>query len=109
MFVMEHKLRMDSNHKTLSVHKDDLIEIDLDETPTAGFNWEIESIDESNCELVSSEYHVYAGAGIGGGGFRSMIFRIKNPGNCTIKLKNWQRWSGDIYQQFEVKVVATTD
>ena len=103
---MEHKLTMDSNQKTLTVHKGDLIEIDLDETPTAGYNWEIESMGNKNCKLVSSEYHVYARAGIGGGGIRSMIFRVEDAGNCNIKLKNWQRWSGDIYQHFEVNVVA---
>ena len=103
---MEHKLTMDSNQKTLTVHKGDLIEIDLDETPTAGYNWEVESIDKVNCILVSSEYNVYERAGIGGGGIRSMIFRVENSGNCKIKLKNWQRWSGDIYQQFEVNVDA---
>lgn len=98
---------MDSNKKTLTVHKGDQIEIDLDETPTAGYNWEVESIENINCKLLTSDYKVYESAGIGGGGIRSMIFHVENSGNCTIKLKNWQRWSGDIYQRFEVNIVVT--
>ena len=104
---MRHKLTMDSNQTTLTVQKGDTIEVELDETPTAGYNWEVESMDENICDLVSSEYKIYAQAGIGGGGVRNMVFRIKNPGDGTIRLKNWQRWSGDIYQSFSVNVNAS--
>jgi predicted secreted protein len=104
---MQHSVSIDSNKKTLTVQKGDTIEIELDETPTSGYNWEVDSVDQNLCELVSSDYSLYAHAGIGGGGVRTMIFRIKNSGNGTIKLKNWQRWSGDVYQSFEVAVKAS--
>jgi len=103
---MEHTLTMDNNQKTLVVQKGDTIRIELDETPTAGYNWEVERLDENLCELVSSDYKVYATAGIGGGGIRSMIFRIKSAGSTSISLENRQRWSGDVYQKFSVTVTV---
>ena len=101
---MEHTLTADSNQKSIAVKKGDTISVELDETPTAGYNWEVARIDENICELVSSEYKVYTTAGIGGGGSRKMIFSIKNAGTGSIALENRQRWSGDVYQRFNVTI-----
>jgi predicted secreted protein len=88
------------------VHKGDTIEIQLEETPTAGYSWEVDSMNSNIFELQSSDYKLYDEAGIGGGGMRTMLFLVKNSGNGNIKLKNTQRWSGDIYKQFEINVDA---
>jgi len=49
---------------------------------------------------------MYEGAGIGGGGLRTMVFLFDKQGQGKIKLKNSQRWSGDVYKQFEIDVSA---
>jgi predicted secreted protein len=102
---MHHKISADSN-SSIAVHKGDTIEIQLEETPTAGYSWEVDSMNSNIFELQSSDYKLYDEAGIGGGGMRTMLFLVKNSGNGNIKLKNTQRWSGDIYKQFEINVDA---
>ena len=104
---MQHTLTMNDNKKTVTVQKGDTIEIELDENMTTGFNWDIDKADENICELVASEYQLPANSAMGGGGVRTMIFRVKNTGTASIRLKNWQRWSGSIYQNFEVTVKAS--
>lgn len=102
---MHHKVSVGSN-TNIAVHKGDTIEIQLEETPTAGYSWEIDNMDTNIFELQSSDYKLYNEGGIGGGGLRTMIFLVDGQGNGRIKLKNAQRWSGDIYQKFEVNVHA---
>ncbi|WP_276504300.1 protease inhibitor I42 family protein [Terrimonas pollutisoli] len=102
---MHHKVFAGSN-TSIAVHKGDTIEIQLEETPTAGYSWEIDNMDTNIFELQSSDYKLYNEGGIGGSGLRTMIFLVDGQGNGRIKLKNSQRWSGDIYQKFEVNVHA---
>lgn len=92
--------------RNISVHKGDTIEIQLDEVPTSGYAWEIDSLNNNVAELVSNEYKLYNEAGIGGGGKRILKFIVRNPGTGSIKLKNAQRWSGDVYKKFELDVSA---
>jgi predicted secreted protein len=103
---MHHKISGDNNNKNIVVHKGDTIEIQLDETPTTGYSWEIDNIDSHILDFQSSDYKMYTTAGIGGGGIRSMKFLVNGHGNGFIKLKNWRKWNGDIYQQFEIDVNA---
>src|SRR5687767_6271268 len=102
---MHHKISADNN-SSIAAHKGDTIEIQLEETPTAGYSWEVDSMNSNIFELQSSNYKLYDEAGIGGGGMRTMLFLVKNSGNGNIKLKNFQRWSGDIYKKFEINVDA---
>jgi predicted secreted protein len=103
---MHHKISADSNAKSIAVHKGDTIEIQLEETPTAGYSWEIDNIDSNIVKLQSSDYKLYNEGGIGGSGIRTMVFLVDGQGNGKLRLKNSQRWSGDIYRQFEVNVNA---
>ncbi len=102
---MNHKISADSS-TSIAVHKGDTIEIQLDETPAAGYSWEIDNMNSNIFTLQSSDYKLYDNSGVGGGGIRTMLFLVNNQGSGNIKLKNSQRWSGDIYKQFEVSVDA---
>lgn len=101
---MHHKISGDDNNKNIVVHNGDTIEIQLHETPTTGYSWEIAEVDTQVLRFQSSDYKIYDTAGLGGGGIRSMRFLVNGEGNGSIKLKNWRKWSGDIYQQFEIDV-----
>ena len=101
---MHVKIGAAENNRLVNVHKGDLLEIELDETPTAGYSWEVENLDGSLLGLQSNEYNLYEGAGVGGGGLRRMVFLVTGQGKGSIRLKNAQRWSGDIYQRFEVNI-----
>jgi predicted secreted protein len=94
----------DSNNKTIQVHTEDTIEISLNETPTAGYEWVIDNLSGDVCKLQSSGYKPNASGAVGGSGMRTMVFVIIKTGKGHIKLKNWQRWSGDIYKNFEISI-----
>lgn len=100
---MHHKIAADDS-SAITAHKGDTIEVQLDETPTTGYAWEIDSLDNNILELQSSDYKLYEEAGIGGGGRRTMLFLVKNTGTGNVRLKNAQRWSGDVYKKVEIKV-----
>ena len=103
---MHQQLNSDSNNKTIAAHIGDTVEIVLDETLTAGYEWAIENMTEDILQLQSSDYKPGDAGAIGGSGLRKMVFAIIKPGKGRIKLKNWQRWSGDIYKNFEVGIQA---
>ena len=105
MIFMHHTISGDGNSQ-LAVHKGDTIEIQLEETPTAGYSWDIDKMDANLFELQSSDYKMYTEGGIGGSGMRTMIFLVEGKGNGKIRLKNFQRWSGDVYRKFELSVNA---
>jgi predicted secreted protein len=90
----------------IAVHQGDTIEIQLEETPTAGYSWEVDNMDSNIFKLKSSDYKLYNEGGIGGSGIRTMVFRVDGHGNGKIRLKNSQRWSGDVYRKFELNVNA---
>jgi len=103
---MNHKISADKTNKKIVVDKGDTIEIELDESPTTGYSWEIIEIGGNVLGLQSNEYKRNKIVGIGGGGIRSLKFLVNEQGNGSIKLKNWRKWSGDIYQQFQLDVEA---
>ena len=102
---MHHKISAGSN-TNIAAHKGDIIEVQLDETPTAGYSWEVDNIDSNIVKLQSSDYKLYNEGGIGGSGMRTMVFLVDGHGNGKIRLRNSQRWSGDIYRKFELSVNA---
>jgi predicted secreted protein len=102
---MHHKISADSN-TSIAAQKGDIIEVQLEETPTAGYSWEIDKIDSNIVKLQSTDYKLYKEGAIGGSGMRTMVFLVDGQGNGKIRLINAQRWSGDIYRQFEVNVNA---
>ena len=60
---MHHKISGDNNNKNIVVHKGDTIEIQLDETPTTGYSWEIDKVDSQILGFQSSDYKIYDTAG----------------------------------------------
>lgn len=94
--------------KTVEVGRDDRIEIRLPESPTTGFAWSIDVVDEQILGLEGSEFSLPATAGIGGGGVRTFAFRTKRAGSARIDLKLWREWEGDasIIERFHVLIVV---
>ncbi|MEP6725612.1 MAG: protease inhibitor I42 family protein, partial [Bacteroidota bacterium] len=97
---MHKQVGPESNNTTLTAHPGDTIGIQLNETLTAGYEWAVDSIAEDCCQLQSSDYIVNQDAAIGGSGLRKMVFLVTKKGDGNIKLKNYQRWSGDIDKTF---------
>lgn len=102
---MLHQIGIDDNRQIIHASAGDTIQLQLEENPTTGYSWAIENA-EPFFTLQHNDYQLLSGAGIGGGGTRTIVFKVEQSGSGKISLKNKQPWSGDVYQTFEVDVKA---
>lgn len=91
-----------NNNQHIEIAVNDTITIQLDESPTTGYRWEVVELDKTNLELLSEDYDQYPNAGIGGGGRKIIQLKVLKKAAGRIKLYNRQPWSGDIYKTFEI-------
>lgn len=91
--------------KSLEVSSGDTLSLQLPENPTTGYRWAVQSPENQNLELQSSEFSPPS-SGIGGSGQRVFTFRAKSSGTATLQLKEWREWEGDrsILNRFELTV-----
>jgi inhibitor of cysteine peptidase len=83
------------NGKTIEVQVGDSVVVRLPENPTTGFAWAIDKGSDDVLPLEASEYSPAAGAGVGGGGQRSLTFKATRAGTVGLQLKLWREWEGD--------------
>ena len=100
---MEHQITIENKGETVFASLDDTIRIELEENPTTGYSWVLEQ-ETPMFLIVSNNYHLPKGRGVGARGMRTIILKIVQNGNSQINLKNWQRWSGSVYQTIELFV-----
>ncbi|HEY9628009.1 MAG TPA: protease inhibitor I42 family protein [Coleofasciculaceae cyanobacterium] len=91
--------------KSLEVSSGDTLSLQLPENPTTGYRWAVQSPENQNLELQSSEFSPPS-SGIGGSGQRVFTFRAKSSGTANLQLKEWREWEGDrsILNRFELTV-----
>jgi inhibitor of cysteine peptidase len=80
---------------TIDVHAGDTIVVRLPENPTTGFTWAIDKVRDNVIRLRSSEYSPASGAGVGGGGVRSLVFEAISAGTVRLQLKHRREWDAD--------------
>jgi len=85
---------------------DETILVRLDETPTTGYRWALEHIDNQVLDAEGSEFQLPANAAIGAAGKRTFAFKTRTPGSGRIALKLWREWEGpgSVIDRFEVSV-----
>ena len=81
--------------RTVAINSGDKIVVRLEENPTTAYVWQVEQLDPGVLELVSDDYEIAAGSGIGGGGERKLVFRANNPGTSPLRLKSVRQWEPD--------------
>jgi inhibitor of cysteine peptidase len=89
------KLSREDNGKLIELRQGDVIILSLQETPTTGYRWAVDNIDEKILELQNEGFHIAPKAGIGGSGTRTFSFRAIAVGSVNLKLKLWREWAGD--------------
>ena len=89
------KLVIEDNGKLIKLRQGDVIIISIHETPTTGYRWTVDNVDEKILELQSEGFHIAPEAGLGGSGTRSFSFRAIKAGSVNLKLKLWREWLGD--------------
>lgn len=90
--------------KTFHVLKGDSISIRLEENPTTGYRWVVDSFDNQVLELQGSSYSALPGAGIGAGGMRTFNLLAKFQGTANLQLSLRREWesSNAAIEHFEV-------
>jgi inhibitor of cysteine peptidase len=91
-----------NNKQHIEVAVNDTIQIQLDESPTTGYKWEVIELNKNDLQVLSEDYERYPNAGIGGGGIKMIKLKVLKKASGRIRLENRQPWSGDVYKRFEV-------
>ena len=93
------------NGTTISIHRDQLLQITLPENATTGYRWAVDHYDQALIEPMGSTSH-YTGAAVGSGGMVDFMFGFKTVGTGSLGLKLWRHWEGDssISNRFSIRV-----
>ena len=99
---------VDARHRgsTIDAESGETIQVRLDETPTTGYRWAIEHVDEQVLDAEGSEFQLPANSAIGAAGQRTFVFKARNRGTGRISLRLWREWEGmsSVIDRFEVSV-----
>ncbi len=77
--------------RTVSVLLSEEVVLELEENPSTGYRWTIETTGDSVKELAST-YTPSPTAGIGGGGHRIVRFLASRPGTTTVRAALRRPW-----------------
>ncbi len=78
--------------KLIEVQIDDEIRVHLQESPTTGFEWILESNDCGVLSLQKVEYYIPKEKPVGGGGQKVFYFQGKNKGIVQPQFKLCRPW-----------------
>ncbi len=92
--------------KSLALRVGGTFTLSLEENPTTGFQWAVDSIGGDLVQLESSEYIPSTGSGVGRGGQKILTFKAQRPGSGLLQVKLWREWEGDssIVQKFTLNL-----
>ena len=81
--------------KSLALQVGNTFTVSLEENPTTGFQWAVDSTGDGLVQLQASEYIPSPGSGVGQGGQKILTFKAQRTGTGQLKLKLWRKWEGD--------------
>ena len=86
----------------------DTVVVALDETPTSGYRWVVDSFEPEVLAVASDEFTPSSSA-LGGGGVRRFRFDVVGAGSSRIRLILRRPWDSDsIVETFETTIDAST-
>ena len=80
-------LTSNDSGQSLPLKVGDTFTVSLEENPTTGFQWAVNSTGGGLVQLQSSEYIPVTGARIGQGGQKVLTFKAQRPGSGQLQLK----------------------
>ena len=88
--------------RTVEMHVGNVVTIRLQENPTTGYRWAVETAD--GLEQISDRFD--AGGALGAAGTRWFEFRPPQPGSYELRLKHWRAWEGEgsVRNRFRVNI-----
>ena len=101
-------LNEDSDGSTCPAAVGDEITLTLDETPTSGYRWAVDSIDLALLEPSADEYEPPDPGRLGGKGSHRWTFRVVGPGTTVLRLVLKRAWDADsAVSSFEATIDAS--
>jgi len=89
------------NRKVIFTQKGDVVEIQLEENPTTGYLWKINSFDEQHLSYMENKYNNLGNA-IGAGGLRTFYFKILDEATSELHFSLGNPWEKDTIDSFNV-------
>ena len=83
------------NGNAVALRVGDRLVLRLEENPSTGYRWALETHDEEVVSLQHQEYGPFPHAAVGGGGQRSWTFIAQKAGTDTLQLKLRRPWEGE--------------
>ena len=71
------------------------VTVELEENPTTGYQWTIDSVDEVFLVPEGDAFLVGEQMGLGAGGVRRLFFRAKGAGTTSLNLIYKRPWQSD--------------
>jgi len=78
--------------RSVDIAKGGTLSVRLQENPTTGYRWAIES--SGGLQLAGDEFQPGGGA-VGAAGSRVFHFRASTSGTNNLRLRLWRDWEGD--------------
>jgi inhibitor of cysteine peptidase len=106
---MEVRVQPPTGGRSVRVGPDDVIVIQLPESPTTGYRWDIDRLDEHLLGVEESTFSGPSGPAVGAGGTREIRIRPKGAGRGSIHLKNARVWGSPdaAIDRFDLSVEVT--
>jgi inhibitor of cysteine peptidase len=100
------KLNHEDNGSSVEARRGDVIIISLPETPSTGYRWVLDNLDEKILDFQKAEFHLAQNAGIGGGGIRNFTFQAIQSGTVNLSLKLLRKWLGEasIIERYHISI-----
>lgn len=91
--------------RTVEVEAQSIVTVRLDENPTTGYRWNVETAE--GLETIGDSFE-RAGDAIGAGGVRVFRFRTSASGSHRLSIKKWRDWEGEssIIDRFYATIVV---
>jgi inhibitor of cysteine peptidase len=107
----DHLLTNDDSGQTVEVNQGDRIRIELESNPTTGYEWALDSTDETILVYEGSTYESEDGNRVGQGGIQTLTFQAAEPGQAEIHLKYWRSFEGDasVVERFDVTITVNSN
>jgi inhibitor of cysteine peptidase len=104
-------LTNEEDGQMVEVNQGDRIRIELESNPTTGYEWAVDSTDETILVYEGSAYEAGDGNRVGQGGIQTLTFQAAEPGQAEIHLKYWRSWEGDasVVERFDVTITITSN
>ncbi|HSD06777.1 protease inhibitor I42 family protein [Flavobacterium sp.] len=91
------------NGKKIKSKKGEAIKVQLEENPTTGYIWKIQSLDDKHIHFKEDKFEA-EGDGVGAGGIKTFYFEINNEGVSDLHIVLSNSWENDPADTFNVTI-----